>query len=246
MRRLKMLMVLALMAGLTLGGCSDDDDGPTGPSSNVEEYNAVLGTLAANDALGPVGSYAMLVEPGEVSFGDITVGTGTLEQAVARTAERAQASGWQAFALELNISGTWEGESIDESWTGVAAWAGLDVEAQTVEEAISVYAIDTALSDGTAVIESEEAIAFYVDGTEDPEVTYVSTSGTFSISNVIFEETEACQNVAMQGISCTYAVGTVDGSFDFDATDGFSTVTRTSTFTGLPAVQINIIGSTAD
>jgi len=252
MRRLKMLLVLALMAGLTLGGCSDDDDGPTGPSSNIEEYNAVLSALSSSNALGPVAAYALLVEPGEVSFGDITVGTGTLGEAIARAAAGAQASGWQAFVLEVNLSGTWEGEPMDENWTGLAAWNGLDVEAETVDEAISIFALDTALADGTATFESEEAMAYYVDGTVDPEVLYLcasgimGTGGTFSISDPTFGGTQACQTVAIQGISCTYAVGTVDGSFDFVASDGVSTVTRTSTFTGLPALQINITGSTAD
>ncbi len=244
MRRLKILLVMALMAGLTLAGCSDDS--PTGPDAS-EEYEAVINALTNSGALGFVGIYAGLAAPGELSFGEITVNEGTLAQALAKAAADAQASGWQALAIEVNLDFTDPEEGqIQESWTAVAAWTGLDVEMETVDQAVTAFALASALADNSADINTEEAFAYVIDNTVGAEGTmYFGDSGTFDVNSTSFGSTTPVEGSTGQTqYAITYAVGTISGGFNFTASDFAdppNTVTRSSTFSALPAIQINIL-----
>lgn len=238
--------ILVLTAVVLVGGCSDD--GPTGPD-DTEEFEAVVNALNNSGALGAVGIYAAFVPAGEISFGNITVNEGSLAEAVSRAAAEARSQGWQALAIEVNLDFTDPDEGqIQEGWTAVAAWTGLDVDAQTVDQAITTLALSDALADNSADLATEEALAYVVDYTTGADGTlYLGSEGTFNVTSKTFSSPTPLEGSGAGQVpyDITYATGTISGGFDFIATDFAqppTTVTRSSAFPGLPAVQINVTG----
>lgn len=231
-------VAVLLSSALLLGACSDDPSGPSGDA----ELNAVQSALATSGALGPLGAFAVFVFPQGAEFSAISVST-TVAEALARAAVEAQASGFDAFGMQIDFDIVYDSSPLVVTYTGLVAWTGLNVAAESVDEAISVIA-DGAINAGGSADLSTEGYAMYINN-EDDEL-YFSTEGTFAVTALSFGSSSACGGESMGSIACSAAMGTMSGNFNFTAVnypDGLLSVTKSSSYTSLPAVRVSLTGS---
>lgn len=253
MSKTRTFLAVLLATGLVLGGCSEDD--PTGPSSS-QELEAVTNALINSGALGGFGAFALFAFPqgGEIGSIPVAVTSGTVGDALQKAVAQAQAEGWDAIGFQVDIDLTYMSEPTTMSYTGIASWYGLDVEAETVEKTVTVFAIglqgsgaEIDLSDFDEVA-GTGGFAYYIDGadTQSPSL-YFGETGTFSISTLSFGSLQNVGGYEGTGITVQAATGTMAGSFTFDATDYYVSppvgVNVASTFTGLPSVKVTMSGS---
>lgn len=249
MRRLKNSrtpLALMLVLGLTVAACGGDDDptGPDGSDGGSEEFTAVVDALASSGALGGFGGVALLADPGDVQIGTIDVTAGSPSAPAGPMASLL--AGRQAIAFQYVFDVTYEGESIQGTITGVSAWTGLDVNAKTVDEVVSVLAFSDASSGSSFDLAGENGLAYYIENAGNPQAhdAYFGTSGTFSVGSVSVGGGQSC-GTQVSGWSCTYATGTMSGSFNFAASNFAQPpqeITRSSSFSGLPLVRVTVTG----
>jgi hypothetical protein len=246
MQKIRMPLAVLMTAALVLTGCSEDD--PTGPSST--ELDAVQAALINSGAMSFLGAFAPFAFAEGVTPTSIDITDGTAE-AFARAAVAAQTAGYDAFGVQLVIDATFEGDPVSESFTGLVAWTGLDVEEETVDKSLTLLGAgemgagssrDMADDNYDPVAETG-GFAIFIDN-QLQDIFYNST-GTFSVSAISFGSPTTGTGVTMGSLAYTAAVGSMSGSFTLGMANigQTSTMDLASTFSGLPAVKVTITGT---
>ena len=173
------VLLLAAGALLLTSGCGGDigGTGPTGPPAITAEQQAIANALAnAGILAGAVGGFNIL--------------------ALSQVAERQQLNGFETFAIQV----AWEllgsgggGQGPDVGWfTGIVGWSGLNVAAETVDEAFTVGLEGeglTVVTTGTGQVGQHTGgfgtIALYVERMNN--AFYVGKSGTITIDDGAFD-----------------------------------------------------------
>ncbi len=149
----------------------------------------------------------------------------------------------------MELSG---GQGTDIGWfTGVVGWIGLNIAPETADEAFTIGLEGEGLNvmtTGTGQVGQHTgsfgAIALYIERANN--AFYVGRTGTFTIDDAAFGPPETC---ATEGgvsivIDCTVAVGTMGGSYDFDAElsggTGPPTYSQPQTAFDLPAIRVQV------
>ena len=163
---------------------------------------------------------------------------------------------WEGTGMQLDFylgEDPTSGEAFQFQHTGVIAWTGLDVDAQTVDEAVIVFA-DGIVDAGSIELGQPDpatwssdwtgGIAIVYDG--DTGESYLAEEGTFEIDEVSFDSEEDCLGAVVvevdgDGIDATCAVstGTLDGSFDVTAEGPAGDVDRAADFS-VPAMRLTV------
>jgi hypothetical protein len=234
----------AIAAALVLGlACSEDGDELLGPDDSgftAAEKQALTNALLNSGALSatPAGAYAAFVV-------DLLEDVGTIS-AVQSAALADAISEGISLAADANAANNYEGAvgiqvGFDiigiQGWvSGVLGWNRLDTNVGTVDELVVVYKtgdgsdIPPSAWDGDFGGESN-VWAVYWDGE-----SHYGTSGSASVTGSSFSGSNDCTT---QTFSCTYSTGTMNGGFDFDASEtGYTQVPVE--FSSLYAVKIMI------
>jgi hypothetical protein len=242
--------VLSLLSGLLilLAACGgDDNNGPSGGSQLSSSEAAALS--AAIVGSGAVEGEASLVAP--LAFA-LVKGYGTFTPTAPLRAGGLRlanlASSYNATGYQVKYDFTVNGTQQIITTTGAVAWAGLNVQAQTVEElmVLSAFSTDpTFPTSGTSEFGVDDIDATWVvRGTNS---LYHATSGTATLTSASFSggTTDCSRDVPGFGtINCTYRYGDMAGEFSFDAAaavqgTGPATLTwNPTTYGNLPAVQV--------
>ncbi len=248
----------ALMAGAFLAGCGDDDNGPTdtiGTEFTAEERAALSTALVSAGFFGESSeaapAYGLLLG-GITSYGSITIPS-SLRAGPSGAVRMAMVAGeYDATAVQylfdISINGIPEVQGL---FAGIVAWSGLDVQAETIDDYISIGA---GTDDGSAT-EFPETVSGSVPDDVSAEywlastnTLYLGISGTASITASNFGGSAADCSVNIPGVgdlTCSYEHGSQEGAFDFVATPFLTEgedVTFASTSYNLPAVRVRLGG----
>ncbi len=220
MRR-KLLSFSALGAVLALAACGNDN-GPGGDSLSTQEQAALIQALSTHQVFAPGASLAL-----SPLFNEATVGT---------------MGDFAAVGSQVKITIVDGSTSTTSVITSLTGWAGLDAGAKTVDSALTVASFLQNAATFPSTVQADlsaEGYATYYDGTS----TYLANSGDFAVTSTAFGSTQDCPNIEPgSGINaCRFAVGTMTGSFDFEAENASNdTYTRGNTSFSVPAVQLSI------
>ncbi|MEN0062291.1 MAG: hypothetical protein AAGA48_09070 [Myxococcota bacterium] len=135
------------------------------------------------------------------------------------------------------------GKGNDFLHTGVLAWTGLDVKAQTVDEVILIL-VNGLVDAGTVDVGGfgiDDGIAIIWD--QVAQETYIAESGTFEITSIAFATEDDCFDPSHPwggNLDCTVSEGTLDGELDVTAEDWFGgkPVQRQADFS-IPATRVS-------
>jgi hypothetical protein len=251
-----MLVALA-SAGVLLSGCGDDDN--NGPDSNGTQFTAAekqaLSAAFVNTGLIPdnpeAGQLYGLLLGGITSYGTITV-PAALREAPASGLRLANLTGeFDATGLQYIFDISVNGEPAFQGLSaGIVAWSGLNVEAETIDDWISIGATDetaTTFPDQVSGVVPEDVSAeYYVAATQ---TLYEGISGNASITSSSFgsSTTDCTITIPTVGtLNCTYKYGSMQGAFDFVGQPVIgegANVTFASTSYDLPAVRVTLSGN---
>ncbi|HEX5819826.1 MAG TPA: hypothetical protein VFY20_13150 [Gemmatimonadales bacterium] len=235
-------------AGVLLAACGGDDDGnePNGTALSSTEAAALSAAIANS---GAIAGEASLVAP--LAFG-LVRSYGTISTTAALTAAGSSAArmnllaaSYDAVGYQVKYDFTVNGVQQVISTTGAVAWAGLDTQAQTVDELVFIAAFDETgdfPTSGNGVIGDDTEATWVVNETES---VYLGTSGSAVLESASFSggTTSCSRDIPGFGtINCSYRYGQMVGSFGFDAVQFQGTGPETVTFPDsdytLPAVQV--------
>ncbi|MEM6927068.1 MAG: hypothetical protein AAF602_09080 [Myxococcota bacterium] len=216
---------------------SDPGFVPTVRDLGTEEREALAVALEDSgvlDSLGLLGPFAVR-EMTEVA---------TLQVTTSFPVPVMSSEPYEGGGVQIDVDLTNPGPfAADVEITAVLAWKGLDVMAQTVDEAIAILApnlVDVGTSnlalpngdpaDGTALV--------YLD---NPMGLYAATAGTFDIDAITLANPETCLGAVSSFISCEVTDGDLDGSFDIsgEEIETAAAVQVTGMF-DIPAVRISL------
>ncbi len=234
-------MTLALVVA---AGCGDDN-GPTS-SLNQQEKTALANALASTE-FGGLAAYVVQVV-GEVGTLDAATATSAVNAALTNAMSLSSTGGLAAsyegaVGIAIQFDYDFQGEILQGWFYGVFGWNGINASAGTVDEWVLVggFGEDANLpSSASGTIENLEVFADYSNN----NVYYYGTSGTATVSSSSFSGNTDC-SASEQGITidCSYSVGRMNGSFEFDAEtlSGTSTYTQTPVnFSNLPALRMTL------
>jgi hypothetical protein len=259
MMNLRRGMLVALASvGMLLAGCGDDDDG-NGPDGNGTAFTAeekeALSTAFVSTGLVPddpqAGQLYGLLLGGVESYGTITI-PAALRGAPASGLRLASIAGeYDATGLQYIFDITINGEPAFQALSaGIVAWSGLDVQAETIDDWISIGATDESATEFpdevSGIIPDDVSAEYYVAATE---TLYEGISGSASITHSSFSGTPTDCTVEIPTVgtlTCSYQYGSMEGAFDFVAqpvlVEG-ENATFASTSYDLPAVRVSISGN---
>lgn len=234
------LRLLVAVTVLFAAACGDGD--PTGVTEEEEEQEpftaqdkqALTAALESGGALGPAAGLTGFFVP-QVSH----VGTFTL-------------NGEEYHALAFQIDSDLPGPASE--LTGFVAWNDLDADMQSFDELISIL-VQRLMEEGETAELGQMPLggaqAFVQQPGDQFPILYISSEGSFTISALELGESQECEMHSSTGsgdmsdIECTFREGTMDGSFDFDATiippDG-ETISRAASFEDIPTVALTVTG----
>ena len=240
-------------------GCSSDSSGG-GSSLTPTEKTALAQALFNSDALeglGPAAGFAGFIFTQIDQVGSLGAGAqAAVNRAIDASISGVRAASYEgAIGMQLIYTVTSGSQSESGTYTGVLGWDGLTVAGanSTVDEAVSAGAATlsgtTPFSSGTIQL-NDAGTSTYGIGTYYNRATnsaYISTSGTFSLTGTSFGGSSSDCSVSAQGITvtCSYILGSMSGSFGFDADQwqgtGPATYTQsTINFASLPSVRMTI------
>jgi hypothetical protein len=248
----------ALLAGAFLAGCGDDDNGPSSDIGTefTEQEQAALSTAFVNAGLVPddpeaAQAYGLLLG-GIKSYGTITI-PASLRAGTPSAVRLAKIAGeYDATAVQYLFDVTINGEpALQGFFAGIVAWSNLDVQAETINDYISI---------GGSSDDPVTDFAETVSGTVPDDVSaeyWVAATGTFyegisgsaSITASNFDGSEADCSVTVPGVgtlTCSYDYGSQEGAFDFVGAPLFTegqNVTFARTSYELPAVRVRLGGN---
>lgn len=238
-------------------GCSSDSGGGGGNITPQEKtaLAAALSSAQALQGLGPAAAYSSFIFTQLDQVGTL----GAAAQAAVNRAIEASISGVRASsydgAIGMQVSYTInsQGQTYTGAFTGVLGWTNLTTSPPRIDEAVSAGAVNlvssTPFSSGTIQLDQ---------GTTDPfglgsyynrlnNSAYLSTSGTFTVSGVSFAGEGSDCSASAQGVTldCTYTLGTMSGSFAFEAAlrsgSGPATYSQSSiSFSNLPSARMDL------
>lgn len=252
-------LIRAAAAAAIVAGCSDS----TGPGTGLSTQQKAALITALNGAgafgnLGPVSALGGLAiqymnATGKLDAGASAIRASAAQRAIEASVRGIRASGYEgAVGLQLIMSVTTQNQTEYETLTGVIGWQGLDAVAQTVDEIVVAGAITLSPTpvgnNTTATIGSLIApYGFAVYGNRASASAYDGGSGTFNILTMSFNESGSDCSGSVQAITftCTYATGTMTGSFAFDSDISSGTGADTYSqpfvhFTTIPAIKLVI------
>jgi len=250
------LLALA-SAGVLLAACGDDDN--NSPSNTGTQFTAAeksaLGTAFTNTGLipnDPTASelYGVLLG-GVKSYGKITI-PAALRAAPTSGLRLASIDGqYDATGLQylLNISVNGQPSVVGLS-AGILAWSGLNVQASTVNDWISIGANDDTATEFptepiSGVVPDDVDAEYYLASNE---MLYEGISGNASITSSTFgsSTTDCSVDIPNVGrLNCSYRYGSMQGSFDFvgaPISGSGENVTFANTSYDLPAVRVTLSG----
>ncbi len=175
--------------------------------------------------------------------------------AFAQTVETQQLNGFDAVGVQ--IAWAFPDDLIeggrDIGWyTGVVGWIGLNVGAATAAEAFTVGLEGVGpnvVSTGTGQIgqSTSEFVGQAVYHERATQSFYVGTSGAFTVDQLTFDAPAMCATSAgaTVDVGCEVAIGTMTGSYDFDAAldrgSGAPTYSQPQTTFTIPAIQVIMV-----
>jgi hypothetical protein len=237
-------------------GCGGDDGGGGGGLSQAEQVAlaSALSNAETLEGLGPAAAFASFIFTQVDRVGALNAGTqASVNRAINFAITGVRATSYEgAVGMQIIYTVSSGGQTASGSYTGVLGWTGLNVQAQTIDEAVSAGAVSataTPFNSGTIQLDLSSSDPFglgsYYNRTTN--TAYLSTSGSFTLSGTSFAGSTTDCSVTSQGVTveCDYVVGTMNGDFDFVAStrsgSGPSTYTQSPiSFSGLPSVRMTI------
>jgi len=226
-------------------GCGDDS-GPGGSDLSQQEKTALANALA-NTEFGGLASYVVQVV-GSVGTLDANSATSAVNAALTNALSLSATGGLAAayeggVGIAIQFDYDFQGEVFTGWFYGVFGWNDINTSAGTVGEWVLVGGFGeegTLPTSASGTIEDFDVFADYSSN----NVLYYGTSGEASVSSSSFSGNTDC-SASEQGITidCSYSVGTMNGNFEFVATQvsGSGTYTQTPIqFTNLPALRMTL------
>ena len=261
---LKTLRLTALSTMLALGGaaCGDGTTEPDDLDDNntglgAEEQAALRSALTTSGALSstPVAGFAAMVvgvlgDVGTISTHETAALSQSIESGIQLAVTSAMSNSYEG-AVGIQVG--YDVNGIQGWFLGVVGWNGLN-STGSITQLVGVYHFDVGSDEPptthSASIGLEDmqqaparvpgdhhlALATYWNGTN----SYWGVSGSMEFSGSSFSGSNNC---GQQSFSCTYATGTMNGSFDFVAETLMGDISWTQvpvSFTNLPAVRLSI------
>lgn len=232
MRSYRRSVVIAGTAGLMVTGCGNETTAP--PMVTAEQSAIAAAAAEAGVMSGRGGTFSTL--------------------ALGQVGDRASMGSFQAFGIQVvyDLVDVSLGTGRDVGWfVGVVGYSGLDVAARTAAEVISAGAGASGVAvmgSGSVqigqIVNSREGVALFAR--RSPSALYVGNSGTFTLQSATFSSPRICGTTSgtPSPVTCTYATGTMTGTFDFMAGlltgTGAATYTQAQTTFTLPAIQVTM------
>lgn len=220
---------LACATAASVAACGSDNNGPNGSVDLTAQQTAALSAaLVSNGALG---SEAAAFAP----------------FALSQLQSAGSFSGFDAVGVQVNYTVTSGGSTQSGVMSSIIGWQGLNASAQTVDKIIAASQFSTGgtfPSTVTGSFANSGTIGSYYD--RSTASNYLASTGTFNITSATFSGGTTSCNSSAGGITvtCSYATGTMDGSFGFSADrtngTGAATFDQAVTSFSLPAVRVTI------
>jgi hypothetical protein len=239
----KKLGVWIMATMLIVAACGDDEDttGVNGTNFTAEERAALIEALTTTGAFvgSPAAAYASLAlagldEIGTISASQAAAIDGAVESGISLAVSGALATEYDAFGVQISydVGGA-------TGWfKGVVGWTGLDTDAKTVDELVSVYSYGDDQESPPSNLAGSLGVEEPLIGTYWNGATYYATDGEASITSSNFSGSTDC---SVTGVTCSYAKGTMSGNFGFTADAVSGTYEQDPVgFSGLPAVYVTI------
>lgn len=251
MKRLNLVGTALAGIALLVSGC-DEGTEPTAPSDvktlSPEAQQALVAALEEGGSLGALGGFGSAIVSQVRSVGSIKVTHATPAGAPAAAAAASQETEYDATGLQIDLNLTDPEDPLDLELTGLLLWSGVNEQAGTVEETIVILAAGVEpgqyLLDDLDLDTKTGGRAFVSHEEGDTRSVYVSTGGTFTLTEVSFGDPEDCSGAPESGLTCGRAEGTMSGSFDFTAI-GFPP-DESESYAGdydVPAVRLTLSGT---
>lgn len=249
---LKFVRLTAISLVLAVAGC-DDSTGPGDTTLDATE-RAVLASAVSNSGVFstlPFAPFSALIvnqvdEFGRISNTASSSAASVVESAASFAVLAALAEQYDAVGIQVIFDITTPGVQQQGSFTGVVGWAGLNVVTNTVEEILTagIFTLGTTpFSSGSTPIggQADGFAAYFENATAS---IYLGSSGTFTLNSASFIEITTNCTGSSPGATCQFSVGTMAGSFNFQATritgTGAATFTQPNVSYNLPALRINL------
>jgi hypothetical protein len=253
MRVSKKWGVAAMVLAIGVGGCGDDG-GPSGGGDLTDQEKQVLANaLAQADDVTGIGAFAGSIVSLINDVGTLNAGTQASIRRVINDRLHLSTSGTAATSYDgvgFAMVYTYDvgGQSYEGFFLGVVGWSGINVSAGTVDELVMVGGFGEgstlpALAEGA--IEDGDVFALYFDGS----TAYFGVTGSASASPSFGgSSTDCSQTVEGYTFDCSYTTGSMDGDFEFEASDVAEEQSYTQSpiaFADLPSLRISVVYSDA-
>ena len=222
---------IALTCAITasVAACGSDSNGPNGTVDLTAQQTAALSAaLVSNGALS---SEAAAFAP----------------FALSQLQSAGSFAGYDAVGVQVNYTVSSGGTTQSGVMSSIIGWQGLNASAQTVDRIIAASQFSTGGSFPTTVTGSfanSGTIGSYYD--RSTASNYLATTGSFNITNATFDaSTKSCDSSGGGiTVTCSYATGTMTGSFGFTADrangTGPATFDQAVTSFDLPAIRVTV------
>ena len=213
----------------SVAACGSDNNGPNGSVDLTAQQTAALSAALVSN--GTLGSEAAAFAP----------------FALSQLQSAGSFSGYDAVGVQVNYTVSSGGTTQSGVMSSIIGWQGLDASAQTVDRIIAASQFSTGGTFPATVTGSfanSGTIGSYYD--RSTASNYLASTGTFNITSATFNGGTTSCNSSAGGITvtCSYATGTMDGSFGFtaDRTNGTGAATFNQAVTSfsLPAVRVTV------
>lgn len=213
----------------SVAACGSDSNGPAGSVDLTAQQTAALSAaLVSNGALG---SEAAAFAP----------------FALSQLQSAGSFAGYDAVGVQVNYTVSSGGTTQSGVMSSIIGWQGLNASAQTVDKILAASQFSTGGTFPATVTGSfanSGTIGSYYD--RSTASNYLASTGTFNITSATFDgSTKSCDSSGGGiTVTCSYATGTMTGSFGFTADrangTGPATFDQAVTTFDLPAVRVTI------
>lgn len=253
----------ALVAAAVVSTACGSSTAPT-TGLTTQEQTALINALTSSQALTSNGSVLapfVVQTVGATGTLNVSAAPSVVAKGLSADVSGIDASSYDAVGFQVGFSITITGLGTETGgFSGVVGWAGYNASTETIDELVSAGAVELGgqAAPGTGTYPIVPATADTVPGqtygtgaywnrTQGATgTTYFATDGSFSLSSASFGSSmTSCPSSSTGGqgtVTCSYTTGSMGGSFNFNAVAATAaTFTQpTTTFSNLPAVQLNI------